>query len=101
MRACACLYACVRGCERARVYVCVCVCVRACVRVCVRACVCARVCVCAFVRYALHFENTCFQRICNRLGPVMVRRSKYPLLLLLLDTANEISYLKHRCSFCA
>ena len=50
----------------------------ACVRVCVRACV--RVLLCA-----LNPENNYvhFEEMCKRLGPVRVRRSKYPVLLLL------------------
>ena len=51
-------------------------CVCACVRACVRACVCVCV-VCVFVLYALKLKNICSQRMCKRLGPVRVRRSKY------------------------
>ena len=40
--------------------------------------------VCAFVLYALNFDNIYMYRICKRLGPVRVRRSKYPLLLLMV-----------------
>ena len=43
-------------------------------------CVC---CVCVHSCCALNFENRCIQRICKRLGSVQVRRSKYPLLLLI------------------
>ena len=53
------------------VCVCLCVCVRA--RACVRAC----------VLYAVNLKNNDIQRICKRLGPVQVRRSKYPLSPLL------------------
>ena len=69
-----------RGGERERESVCVwCVCVCVCVCACVRACVArAR----AFVLYASNFENMCLQRTCKRLGPVRVKRCKYPLLLL-------------------
>ena len=45
------------------------------------ACVCA--CVSAFMLYALNFDNMYMQRMCKHLmGPVWVRHSKYPLLLL-------------------
>ena len=72
------------------VCVCVCVCLSVCLCVCVfaRACVCvfARACVCeslcAFMLYALNFDNMYLYRTCKRLGPVRVRRSKYSLLLL-------------------
>ena len=67
-----CVCVCVRACVRA----CVCVCVRACV------CVCVRARVCALVLYALNFDNKCLQIMYKRLGPVGVRRSKYPLLLI-------------------
>ena len=45
--------------------------------VCVCMCMCVCVCVCA-----LNLENMNMHRICKRLGPVRVRRSKYPLFLL-------------------
>ena len=76
---------CVRVCVR----VCACVCGRVSVCVCGRVCVCARarVCVCAraraFVLDALNLDNMYTQRICMRLGPVPVRRSKYSILLCL------------------
>ena len=55
-----------------------------CVCVCVCVCgVCA--CGCAFVLNVLNVENMCIQRMCKCLGPVQVRRSKYPLLLLNKD----------------
>ena len=38
------------------------------------------VCVCGCVLYTLNLEN-----MCKRLGPVRVRRSKYPLLLFKVD----------------
>ena len=55
------------------VCVCVCVCVCACVRACVRA-------LRAFFLYALNFEDLSIQRMCKRLVPVRIRRSKYPPL---------------------
>ena len=58
------------------VCVCVCVCVRARARVCER--------LCAFVLYALNFENMCIKRTRKRLGPVRARQSKYPFLCLLI-----------------
>ena len=39
------------------------------------------VCVCAFMLYALNFEQMCIQGMCKCLGPVQVSRSKYQLLL--------------------
>ena len=53
-----------------------------CARTCVYESVCVRSCMCAFMLYALNFDNMYFQRTCKRLGPVRVRRSKYSLLLL-------------------
>ena len=49
-------------------------------------CVC--VCMCACVLYALNFENMCIYRTCKCLGPVRVRRSKYPLLWLFPPRPN-------------
>ena len=62
--------------------VCVCVHVRAhaSLRVCMR----VHVRVCAFMLYALNFDNMYLQRTCKRLGPVWVRHSKCSLLLLLI-----------------
>ena len=45
-------------------------------------CVCARARARVFVLHALNFENNVHLKMCERLGPVRVRRSKYPLLLL-------------------
>ena len=61
--------------------VCVCVHVRAhaSLRVCMR----VRVRVCAFMLYALNFDNMYLQRTCKRLGPVRIWRSKCSLLLIL------------------
>ena len=60
--------------------VCVCVCV----------CLCVCVCVCGVCvggggeGYALNFENVCILGMCKqRLGPVWVRCSRYPLLLFM------------------
>ena len=48
-----------------------------------RACVCRSVCVCAFMLYALNFDNNyVLVKTCKRLGPERVRHSKYSLLLL-------------------
>ena len=63
---------------------CVGVCVRARARACVCESVCVRACVCAFMLYALNFDNMYLYRTCKHLGPVRVRRSKYSLLLLSL-----------------
>ena len=60
----------------------VCVCVH--VRAHVSLHVCVRVRVCAFMLYALNFDNMYLQRTCKRLGPVRIWRSKCSLLLLLI-----------------
>ena len=72
--------------------VCVCVCVSVRVRVCVCVCVCVYVCVClclcvgvrasTFVLYALNFKKLYIERTCKCLGPVRVRRSKYPIFCI-------------------
>ena len=46
-----------------------------------RVCVCANACECVSV-YALILKRCAFKRMCERLGPVRSRRSKYPSLLL-------------------
>ena len=63
--------------ERERVCVRVRVCVS--VRTCVYESLDVRACVCAFMLYALNFDNMYLHRTCKRLGPVRVRRSKYSL----------------------
>ena len=79
---------------------CVCVCVRACVRACVCVCVCMHVSMCGWVGgcvvlYALNFDNMYMYRMCKRLGPVRVRHSKYPLLLLLVLVGRQDSHCRH------
>ena len=60
----------------------VCVCVYMCARECVRVRMCMRVCAC--VLYALNQENLYISKEGQKgLWPVRVRRSKYPLLILL------------------
>ena len=51
-------------------------------------CVCVCVCVCAFVFYVLNIENMCIQRMCKRLGPARVRRSKYIIIILASEIHN-------------
>ena len=44
---------------------------------------------CAFMLYALNFDNLYLPRMCKRLGPVQVRCSKYSSLLLLLKVIDR------------
>ena len=77
--------------------VCACVCVRVCVCACVRVCMHVSMCGCVggcVVLYALNFDNKYMYRICKRLGPVRVRHSKYPLLLLVL-AGRQDSHCRH------
>ena len=77
------------------VSVCVCVCVCVCVRACVHA-----ACMCVFILYAFNLENMCIYRMCERLGPVLVRHSKYPLLLLFSKTYSVTNYGSCRGKAC-
>ena len=71
--------------------VCVCVCVCVCARARVRACVCAyvRVCVRAFVLYGLNSDTMSMQKLCKRLGPVQVRRSKSVRYHLVMTSCRD------------
>ena len=62
--------------------------------------VCVHACVCILLyQYALNSENMYILRMCKRLGPVWVRCSKHPLLLLAKDCQTENPFTPSSLSF--